>query len=133
MRRSAIHDARQTRKRAISIFCLNSSLLAAFTTTEHVILRYATILKDQFGSLGSTQAHLLFNAPGDQAGCPFRYDKWTNTFPTQALINRSEGHDQIGTCTISDVVFMAIDDPLVTIQDGGGRHTRHVGANPRFR
>ena len=73
--------------------CLKARLLTTLASTEQIILRYAAILVDQFGSLRGPQAHLLLNAPDNETWCPLGDDKRANAFSAQVFINRGKGHN----------------------------------------
>src|SRR5579884_3222485 len=111
---------------------LEACFLASLASGEQVILRNAAVLEDQFRRLRSAQAHLFLDTSHDQPWRSLRHDEWANTLAPQALINGGKGDDQIGPCSIGDVVLMPVNHPFVAIEYGSGGHACYIGADAGF-
>src|SRR5215472_6011066 len=108
---------------------LESCLLTLFTPAEQILLGNVAVLEDQFSGLRGAQSHLLLDAPDSKARRPPGDDKWADALSPQAFIDRSKGDDQVGARSVSDIVLVAVDYPLVAIQNGCSGHARYIRTN----
>jgi hypothetical protein len=92
----------------------------------------AAILEQEYCGVGGLDAQLVLETSNAQARCVTRNDERLDGRSTLRLVDRRPHDDVRRTLTGGDEDLLAVENPLVAVENGGGGHCGGVGTETRF-